>query len=642
MPKQKLTSLIALVPALFAILFFSCENNYPHSPPNFPEGQQKPPMGPQDGGGSGSGNSSNYTRWTESEGTWYQIFTIAFYDSNNDGKGDLKGITQKLDYLNDSNSSAHAQRVSQYGECNQSLHIDGIWLTPIMLGTSYHKYDTEDYMLVDPDFITIGNTREEKLNKANNYTELRELQAECEKRGVKLIVDLAVNHSSYKHKWFLDGLDEWMIGNLGRYSSYYNIRTHSDYNAGSNGWFDISSHWYRPRDMLWNTPGWDKDIKTPDNKWVFYYGAFGPWMPDLNWENPAVMKEFDSIVKFWLTDLKLDGFRLDATKHAFEVAEWTGDMNRNIAFWSWFAEMTRKHKPDAYMVGECLGGDDEILQYHRPGMSSFALFMANDYGRIAGAVLGGNGRNFAEGVLWYSREVKNMHPQATFSAFLSNHDFDRSSNWLTEHQHRKMAAALLLLTPGTPFMYYGEEIGLFGYKLPDDRMVRGPMIFHTTDTTGRPDTQYIGGWTLGEQSLPGRPQGLPAYGGGVNEQINTTDSLLRYYIKIQNMKKRYPWIAWGKTDAANIDTDMQGIVAAFRVTDDKPDSATFGKSVVIAHNTGGGGDPNGPHGYIKVPNSKGYEASSALYNPDPQPVVQGNEPGVYWLKPYTTAIFREN
>ena len=619
-------------------LLSSCENQLPQTPVKIPPAAVKPPMFPEGGDG---GSSINYPRWTDSEGTWYQIFTIAFYDSNGDGIGDLKGITQKLDYLSCLPSGCNFNAANKI-DCVKSLHIDGIWLTPIMLGTSYHKYDTEDYMLVDPDFITIGNTRNDKLNPANNYTELKELQNECEKRGIKLIVDLAVNHSSYKHSWFLSALNEWKDGKLGRYAPYYNFRTSEDKNAGSSGWFDISTHWYRPRDMLWSTPGWDIDIKTPypDDKWVFYYGAFGPWMPDINWENPTVMKEFDKIVKYWLVDLKLDGFRLDATKHAFEVAEWTGDMNRNIAFWSWFAEMTRKHKPDAYMVGECLGGDDEILQYHRPGMSSFALFMANDYGRIKSAVVDGHGRNFAEGVLWYTREVKKMHPQATFSPFLSNHDFDRSSNFLKEHDQRKMAAALLLLCPGTPFMYYGEELGLIGYKVPDDRMVRGPMMF-SENMTGRPNPMDYCEWP---QSGWDAGQGLPAhqnFGFGAEEQIRNEGSLLRYYIKIQNMKKRYPFIAWGNTDAGGIDTDMNGIVAAYRVTDDKPGSPTFGKSVVIAHNTGGRGNPSADHGYIRVPKAEGYDASSALYYPDANPVVETNEQGVYWLKPYTTAIFRE-
>jgi alpha-amylase len=621
---------------IFTVLlaFLSCGITLEY--PSFPQ-PTKPSAGTWEYPNN-SGPSSPANTRTGNEGTWYEIFTGSFYSSKNNGKGDIKGITGNLDYLNDSHT--HTAGV----ECNKSLHIDGIWLTPIMPAPSYHKYDTTDYLNVDPAFGTLAD--------------VKELLSECHKRGVKLIVDLAVNHTSPQHSWFLEALEEFKSGNLNRYYNYYNF--HTSYNRDPNRWdefHDISGHWYRPDEM--GLP----EVKTPGSEYVFYYGAFGREMPDLNWDNSLVKQEFDKIIKFWLVDMGIDGFRLDATKHIYEVGEYTGNTGKNITFWTWFATTCRKYKSNTYMVGECLDGDDIILEYHRPGMSSFALSFANDYGRIIRAALmdvnNGNDRNerkgwnFAEGVLWYSWEVKNRHPLATFSPFLSNHDFDRSSRYLVNDEERKMAAAMLLLVPGTPFMYYGEEIGIRGWKIDgNDKFVRGPMIFEYNDMTGygRPEPPD-GGWTAEWQG--DNAQGMPIMwttpapenkpqGGGVKEQLAMPESLLRYYITVGNYKKKYPWIAWGSTSFEGLNVDSKNQVAAFRITDNDPASQTYGKSVVIAHNTSKNesSDPGYANGYISVPKAKGYDAISAW---GAARKVWDDEytPGVYWITPYSTVIFRE-
>ena len=651
--------------ALLLTLFLSCglaSSDYP----TFPK-ITGPSAGTWEYPNNNPGNSGPSNTRTRNEGTWYQIFTGSFYSSKNNGQGDIQGIIEKLDYLNDSRKGPHPLN------CEKSLHVDGIWLTPIMPAPSYHKYDTTDYNTIDPAFGTMKD--------------FQALLDECHKRGIKLIVDLAVNHTSPKHQWFINALREYKSGNLTKYSKYYNFHTSKDRDPDRWSFGDISNHWYRPDEMLSQADLPEDlrgpDIKTPpdrdnpDGRYIFSYGAFGPWMPDLNWNNKAVKDEFEKIIKFWLVDIGIDGWRLDATKHIFEVAEWTGDTEKNIAFWTWFAETCRKYKPDTFMVGECLDNDDVILQYHRPGMSSFALGFANDYGRIVQAArLDVNapnygdrkGANYSDGVLWFTREVKNMHPLATFSPFLSNHDFDRSSNHLTMDEDRKMGAALLLLIPGTPFMYYGEEIGIVGWKDkdtekgdkdPNDKFVRGPMIFNYTDpgngwvAPGRPTPP--GDWSPGKWGNTQGKHGMPyapwnddqgGGGGGVNQQLLTANSLLRYYIKVGNLKRKYPWIAYGKTDG-NVDKDGVGQVAAFRVTDDDPDSDNFGKSVIIAHNTSK--FPRNTEqpgqlwrgGYIKVPNVKGYEAISALGLNKPTVTVDPGDKTVFWIEPYATVIFRE-
>ena len=164
----------ALLPVVFAciaiiVLLLSCDGIFPKTPQAPSQGSAWRPIEPENGGG----NSGGLARWTGNEGTWYQIFPISWYDTNGDSKGDLKGITVKLDYLGclpevcDFNPNTNPPI-----DCYKSLHVNGVWLTPIMTGTSYHKYDTEDYMDIDKDFGTLAD--------------MEALRDECRKRGIKI------------------------------------------------------------------------------------------------------------------------------------------------------------------------------------------------------------------------------------------------------------------------------------------------------------------------------------------------------------------------------------------------------------------------------------------------------------------------
>jgi glycosidase len=558
---------------------------------------------------------------TGAEGVWYEIFTCSFYDSDGDKIGDIPGIISKLDYLNDSHSAQHAQNIAQHGACNASLHIDGIWLTPIMPAPSLHKYDTTDYFNVDPDFGTLAD--------------VQNLRDACHERGIKLIVDLAVNHSSSGHPWFTAAKNEWISGNRTTYADYYNFQINP--NSPGDGW------------------NWTAHTSGGENLW--YYGSFGEWMPDFNWDSPKVLAAFETIIEFWLdpdSGMGLDGFRLDATKHIYENGRFNGDTGRNIAFWTWFAKVCRRYNPNAYMVGECLDSEDTILKYHEPGMSSFALNFANNGGRIGSAANDKNGKFFAEGVLWWTNEVQNRSPFATASPFLSNHDFDRSSTFLIDDAHRKMAAALLLLFPGTPFMYYGEEIGLVGQKTDDDPndgrndyrdvYVRGPMYWTQANTTGRADKLMETEWKLGYGRID------PASGDGAAEQLGDSNSLLRYYIDLINLKKKYPWIAWGKIDSNGLDVDNKGQVGAYRVTNHDPADPDYGKSVVIVHNSDdsqGYTEPPYPpwpekmFGYVKIPRAQriGGGMCARFSTTDVARYDMGLE--AWWIRPYSTVIFEE-
>jgi len=614
-------------------LFISCDLK-PESPlREFPQGQTRPPLKPGEKPDEiyNPGTGTTVSPFTGNEGTWYQIFVWSYYDSDGDGIGDIIGIRDNLDHLACIlDCPLHLAEIAANGECSRSMHIKGIWLSPIMPSPTYHGYDTSDYMDIDPKFGRIED--------------FRSLSDACHARGMGIILDLVVNHTAPDHEWFQKGLQEMKEGKPGYYAAKYN------FHAGERPyWFSGNWHTY------YGLPTGDVQLGRDINgRQIFFEGGFGPWMPDLNWDNEYLRDEFTEILKFWLIEKDVDGFRLDATKHIFEFGFGNGDTNKNIEFWTWFADTARSIKPTVFMVGESLDGYGTILEYHRPGMSSFALNFANNGGRIAEGALGGQGRNFAEGVIWWNREIKNRSPFATATFFLSNHDFDRSAHWLPWDEQRKMAASLLLLSPGMPFIYYGEEIGIRGWKEGRehyDKWVRGPMLFKWNEpdaAVGRPKTPPPPGnytpplqdnWSLNNPNGHGRPAWEER--GGVYQQLTIEGSLLRHYIRVQNMKNRYPWIAWGRVSESDIFVDNDGQVGAYRVTDNDPASATFGKSVIVAHNAarfGRAGDF--PDGYIQLPRARGQPDAVSAWG-DSNPVRWDPALSAWWIKPYSTVIFRE-
>jgi len=710
--RRNMKKLATVLAATFALSLFSC-GDLPQTPevpqaesPWRPLPRPEPPAGP------------GLSRWHGNEGTWYQIFPMTFYDGGHrftgDANfpadqtdvrgiswheqsahwGDLRGIINRLNHLSclpEECDFIHPEDC-YYGlgmDCNRSLHIDGMWLTPVMLGTSYHKYDTIDFKMIDPRLGTLDD--------------MKDLVRESHARGIRVILDLVINHTSFEHPWFLNALEEWRSGELGHYSQFFDFRTHHQ-RDGFNRYhaFGKNHSWHRPDEMSWERDGVTQrlpEVRTPDGRWVFYYGRFGQWMPDLNWASPAVKREFEEILAFWLLPqsqggVGIDGFRLDATLHIFSYpsmarGDWEGDDTRNINMLTWFADLSRRLNPNVFLVGEAWTSAWRIIQYHRPGKSSFAFDFADYHGRIASAVRGtvGNGRNIAEGIDWYTNEIRRLHPHSIFTPFITNHDQRRlaAGNFLPHHDQRKMAASILLLIPGAPFIYYGEEIGLLGGSRGgephSDRVVRGPMIFSRSGTTwnngtNRPDPRFGrggGDWTpvgganrwipwlnhgaggyqwFDDMGYGGQGRHMPAYDGrgrevgGVEEQLLDERSLLRHYIRIQNMKMRHPFIAWGQVDRHGIETDDRGQVAAFRVSDDNPYSPTYGRSVVVAHNVA---SHDGPHGFLRIEGVRGMERVaeqvSALWDREHEfaqnPVVWDETLSAFWLRPFSTVIIRE-
>jgi alpha-amylase len=356
-------------------------------------------------------------------GVNYEVFVLAFADGNGDGKGDFKGLTSKLDYFSE-------------------LGIGGLWLMPIMNSPSYHKYDVTDYKSINPDYGTTDD--------------FRKFIDEAHKRNIRVLVDLILNHTGSDHPWFQAAIKD----KKSKYRNYYvwakkdSIR---DQIAKKQISFDSDNI------TQWHAVNGDTISEQ-------YYGFFWSGMPDLNFDNPDVRAEFVDIGKFWLNDMKVDGFRLDAAKHIYP----TDQAPKNHEFWVWFRNEMQKVKPDVYLVGEVWSKAEDVAPYLKgiPALFNFDLGYA-----ITGAVQAGRDttgliREYKEIIDFYNRSTSD-YIDATF---LKNHDQNRILSELNgDEQKARMAASILMTLPGTPYIYYGEEIGMKGMK--PDEFIREPFIW---------------------------------------------------------------------------------------------------------------------------------------------------------------------
>ena len=335
----------------------------------------------------------------DNRGVYYQIFVRSFADSNNDGVGDIQGIISKLDYLED-------------------LGIYGIWLLPIHPSDSYHGYDVKDYYSIHEDYGTMED--------------FEELIAQANARGIRIIMDLVINHTSEHHEWF------------------YKARN------GDPKYRD----WYifaQQGDSRINSGRWRHDRFSND----FYYGLFCGTMPDLNLENPEVLEEINNIGRFWL-EKGVDGFRLDAAKHMFSREEnLIFDEAYNPFFWATFRHEMRKVNPNVFLIGEVMDNAATVAKYYEGLDSNFNFELS---GTILNILRGNN--------VLYANQINRMYSlferyDRNFidAPFLRNHDQNRIASELDgDLEKLKLGAEMLLTLPGSPFIYYGEEIGMFGVE----------------------------------------------------------------------------------------------------------------------------------------------------------------------------------
>lgn len=444
----------------------------------------------------------------------YQIYPRSFQDTNGDGIGDLRGLIQRLDYLNDGTSG--------------SLGVDAIWLSPFFVSPmADFGYDISDYRAIDPDFGTM--------------TDFDELLKEAHQRGIRIILDLVLNHTSDQHPWFIEsstpGSDkaDWYL------------------------WYEGTD---RPNNWLscFGGKGWTWHPK----RQAWYFHSFLAQQPDLNWRNPNVKAAMKSLMEFWL-DKGVDGFRLDVVnlylkdeqlrsnpRNRFRIAR-PYDQQRHIhdrdqpELHALYKDMRQwvDQYPDRMMVGEIMIADTENARLPASyyGMND-ELHLAFNFELLRAPF---NARAFRNVIRkWVSLLGEKNWPNYT----LSNHDFPRHISRHTRFYHSKeeaqrrarLTACTLLTLRGTPFLYYGEEIGMPEQPLPRHQLQDPAGKHYWPLYAGRDGCRRPMMWqspenpfSTGAPWLPDTP--LPGH--CVDDQTTNPDSLLTWYRTLIWLRKRH-------------------------------------------------------------------------------------------------------
>lgn len=411
----------------------------------------------------------------------YEIFVRSFRDSDGDGIGDFQGLVEKLDYLNDGDP-----------DTDEDLEVDLVWLMPVTPSPSYHGYDVTDYLGVRPEYGTM-----EQFSK---------LLDEAHARGIRVITDLVLNHTSSAHPWFLESAKEGAV---------------------RRDWFVWS-----PEKLDWPRPWGDKGPTWHQKGKEWYYGLFSPSMPDLNYRSNAVREEMKGVAEFWLDDVGIDGFRLDAVRYIVETGpnEGVQDTAETLQWWREFCMFVRARHPDALLVGEVWASNSIASAYHLEGEGMQLTFDFDLMESMVAGVLSEDATDIERTLCSFASQFPVGAGDATF---LSNHDLPRLATRLMEDPALiRLAAMMLFVLPGTPFIYYGQEIGMINGPTSDDKQKRLPMRWNPSPaggfTTGKP-------WAVG----PMRP------GISVAEQTKDPDSLLSLYRKLIRLRRNNSALSLG-------------------------------------------------------------------------------------------------
>jgi glycosidase len=398
----------------------------------------------------------------------YEVFVRSFFDSDGDGIGDLNGLTRKLDYI-------------------RGLGASCIWLMPVAKSPSYHGYDVSDYYTVEPAYGT--------------NDDFKRLVAEAHARGITVLVDMVLNHTSNENPWFQAAIRD----TTSPYRSWYRF---SPTPLGKGPWGEEAWHRSPVRDE-------------------YYYGVFWSGMPDLDYHTPAVRAEVKKIATFWLREMGVDGFRLDAVPYLVEEGICMTGCPGTHAFLHAYAEHVDSVKPGAYTVGEAWGNLATLLPYYPHQLTSYFGF------ELADSLLSAVRTGSATGLLTGFLRLQDTLPPYRWSPILSNHDGTRTMTALGGDLARaRLAATLLLTLPGLPFIYYGEEIGMTGDK-PDPRL-RTPMQWAPRSGVG---------FSTGTPWEAPQPDSLAV---NVAVEDSVPGSLLNLYRRLIHLRKEREALAEGK------------------------------------------------------------------------------------------------
>ena len=417
--------------------------------------------------------NTNFDTYWWNDAVFYELFVRSFYDSDGDGIGDFQGIIEKLDYLNDGNPDTETD-----------LGITAIWLMPMMESPSYHGYDVTDYYKVEPDYGTMADF-EAFLEEAHN-------------RGIKVIIDLVLNHTSNQHPWFTQSAN-----NADNYRDWY---IWSANNPGFSG--------------PWGQNVWHR------NGGNYYYGLFWGGMPDLNYNHQPVKDEMFNVADFWL-DKGVDGFRLDAIKYLIEDGTKLENTAATFSLLEAFNDLYTANNPTAFEIGEVWSTTASVIPYVQNERldACFEFDLAND---ILNAV---NSENPAS----IRQQMENMqasYPALQYGTFLTNHDMDRVYNQIGSNTEKmKLAASIYLTLPGIPFLYYGEEVSMIGTGAHEN--IRRPMQWSNAAYAGFSTTSP---WNSVGSNYPTN---------NVAIMETNANSLLNHYKKLIHIRNQQPALRKG-------------------------------------------------------------------------------------------------
>lgn len=417
--------------------------------------------------------------------TYYEVFVYSFCDSDGDGVGDLQGLISKLDYINDGNDAT-----------DTDLGCSGIWLMPVNPSPTYHKYDVTDYYAIDEEYGTLED--------------FQTLLAECDRRGVKVIMDLVLNHSSSQNPWFVEAC-EYLRGLDGAepdaaqcpYFEYYHFSKEQ-----GGGYYQVEgTDWY-------------------------YEAQFWSEMPDLNLDCEALREEIANITEYWL-DMGVGGFRLDAVKEYY-----SGAPQANIDFLAWLTDTVKSQKEDAYLVGEAWLDMADYAQYYGSGIDSiFDFAFADKDGIISKVLNGSSAAKYGAAIASLDETFGTYNADYIDAPFYTNHDMGRSAGYYAGDNsaaQTKMAGAMNLFMGGSAFVYYGEELGMKGSGKDENK--RAPMYWSMN-----PDAE---GMCDGPADMEDVKMKFESF----EEQEKDDTSVYHYYKKVIKIRNQNPEIARGKAE----------------------------------------------------------------------------------------------
>ncbi len=462
-------------------------------------------------------DKSKYGWWKSA--VLYQIYPKSFQDTDGNGVGDLKGIISRLDYL-------------------QTLGIDGIWLSPVCASPQADNgYDISDYCAVDPMF--------------GSMEDMETLIREAKARGISIILDLVLNHSSNEHHWFKEALKS----RDNPYHDYYIWRDGDGINP--------------PNDMMamFGGPAWT---------WVphlgqYYFHQFSPWQPDMNWENPNLRRALYDSIRFWV-DKGVEGFRLDVIDQIAKEPDRKITIN-GPQLHDFLRELSREAfiEEGLVTVGETWGADvSRAKLYSAPDGSELSMVFQFEH-IFQDQLPTGEKWDFTDLNLpglkeCYRRWQQELHNTGWNSLFMNNHDLPRIvSRWGNDSVYRvesaKMLATMLHGMQGTPYIYQGEELGMTNIRLDIDqyvdleihnvyreRIAKGydpEDVMKSIWARGRDNARTPMQWTDGDNA--GFTDGTPWLPVNPNhKEINAEaavadpDSIFHYYRKLIELRKTMP------------------------------------------------------------------------------------------------------